>query len=157
MYRFSRLFARGRIRIGLLLAMTAPFLIACGEDTTGPTNPDAELVLLAPQGNETYHIGDSLQIRWKAQGKGLEEITSVIVSLSPDSGTTWASLKDRSIPIDDVDGTGAFGWRIPATLTAKGITFALTGRKVLFRVQDYQNTSDPNRTAIVPSPVSILP
>src|SRR6476659_4038155 len=84
MRRFARLLARSRSRIGLLLAVTGPFLIACGEDTTGPNNPNAEVVLLSPQGSETYHVGDSLQIRWKAQGKGLEEISSVVVSLSPD-------------------------------------------------------------------------
>lgn len=159
MRRIIPLWVRGRSRLGLLLAVTGAFLIACGEDTTptGPSNPDAELVLLAPKGNETFHVGDSVQILWKAQGKGLEEISSVTISLSPDSGVTWANLKKDGSATMDAQGLGNFGWRISASLSVKGVPVALPGKKVLIRVQDYQNSADPNRTAIVPAPVSIEP
>lgn len=157
MQRIIPLLAPGRIRIGLLLAITGIFLIACGEDTTGPSNPNAELVLLAPQGNESYHVGDSLQISWKAQGKGLKEISSVTVCLSLDSGVTWPKLKkDGSASMDD-QGLGSFGWRIPASLSVQGVLIALPGKKILIRVQDYQNSADPNRTAILAAPISIQP
>jgi hypothetical protein len=157
MRRITRLLALGRSRTGLVLAATGIFLIACGEDTAGPSNPNAELVLLAPQGNESYHVGDSLQILWKAQGKGLQEISSVTVAMSLDSGATWANLKKDGSATMDAHGLGNFGWRITASFTVKGVPVALPGKKVLIRVQDYQNAADPNRTAIVPAPISIEP
>jgi len=148
----------GPVRLGLFLLVAGPLLIACGDDTSGPeTDPNAELVLLAPKGGETFHIGDSLHVRWKAQGKGLDEINSVTVSLSPDSGKTWASLKNGSIATQDAQW-GDFPWKIPATLTAKGIDFNLSGKtNVLVRVQDYVDVSDANKTVVVAKPITILP
>lgn len=157
MRRFPLINVLGPVRLGLLLLVAGPLLIAC-DDASGPgTDPNAELVLLAPTGGETYHVGDSLHVRWKAQGKGQEEINSVTVALSPDSGKTWANLKNGSIAPQDAQW-GDFPWKIPATLTAKGTDFDLAGRtNVLVRVQDYVDVSDANKTAIVAKPISIQP
>jgi hypothetical protein len=143
---------------GLVLTVLLQLLTACGEESTGPSgDPDAQLVLLEPRGGETYHVGDSLRVRWMAQGKGLTEISSVALTLSPDSGQTWIYLLNGSIA--PADGNwGAYGWEIPASLTAKGTTFALAGNvKILVRVQDYQNVSDVHKTAMVPKPIAVQP
>lgn len=81
--------------LGLILIALLQILTGCGEDgATAPTgNPDAQLVLLEPKGGETFHTGDSLWVRWKAQGKGLEEINSVAIGLSPDSGQSLRSVR----------------------------------------------------------------
>jgi hypothetical protein len=145
-------------RIGLILIGAAQILIGCGEDAAGPAvDPDAQLILLEPKGGETFRVGDSVSVRWKAQGKGLEEISSVTVSFSPDSGSTWISLKNGSIAVGDAQW-GDYGWRIPAEIAARGSTHALAGKTaVLFRVQDYTNVSDPHKSAVVARPIAIRP
>ena len=146
-------FTRGPLLIALLQVLTA-----CGGESAGPEgDPDAQLVLLQPKGGETFHVGDSLRVRWMAQGKGLEEISSVAIWLSPDSGQTWITIKNGSIAPTD-DEWGAYGWKIPATVLGQGNTFALAGdAKILVRVQDYQNTTDTHKTAVVPRPLSVQP
>ena len=155
------LFARFRenpLRTGLALTALAQILTACGDDAAGPSgDPDAQVVLLEPRGGETYHVGDSLKVRWKLQGQGLAEISSVALWLSPDSGGTWILMKNASIAPADADW-GAFGWKIPAFIANRGAAISLAGdTKVLIRVQDYQNTSDPGKTSSLPSPIAILP
>ncbi|MBW8890152.1 MAG: hypothetical protein JF616_20550 [Fibrobacteres bacterium] len=153
----SRLKDFGRCRLGLLLLIAGPLLIACGGSSTGPAkDPDAQLLLLEPLGGETYHTGDSLHVRWKAQGKGVDEISSVTIFLSPDSGATWISLKSGSVGTEDAQW-GDLAWKIPVTLSAKGIDFNLAARThVLVKVQNYQNDSDPNQRAVTPKPFSIV-
>jgi len=157
MHCFPRLKDLGRGWLGLFLLIAGPLLIACNGSGTGPAeDPNAQLVLLEPLGGETYHLGDSLHVRWKAQGKGLDEISSVTIALSPDSGTTWISLKNGSVGTEDVQW-GDLVWKIPATLSARGMDFDLAGRThVLVRVQNYQNDADPNQRAVTPKPISIV-
>jgi hypothetical protein len=141
---------------GLCLLTACQFLTACGDDTAGPAgNPDAELVLLEPKGGESFHVGDSLRIRWKAQGKGLEEINSATVQLSPDSGSTWIQLKNGSIGTGD-EQWGNFAWKIPSEMDVRDTTFTFAGMdKVLIRVQDYADISDPDKTATTTRPIAI--
>jgi hypothetical protein len=145
-------------RMGLLLIAMLQVLTGCGEDAAGPTvDPDAQLILLEPRGGETFHVGDSLKVRWKAQGEGLQEISSVTLGVSPDSGQTWISLKNGSIAPTDAEW-GAYGWKIPASLVAKGKTFELSGNsKILVRVQDYVDLSDPHKAAVAPKPIAVRP
>jgi hypothetical protein len=147
-----------RIPIAFPFLIAGQLLTACGDDTSGPApDPNAQLVLLEPHGGEIYHVGDSLHVRWKARGKGLDEISSVTVSLSPDSGATWASLKSGSIAVEDAQW-GDFGWKIPSQVMLKGVATALAGRtKILVRVQDYVDVSDPEKAAITPESISIQP
>jgi len=158
MRNFACLKKLGRFQIGLLLLIAGPILIACGDETSGPTtDPNAQLVLLEPGGGETFHIGDSLHVRWKAQGKGLTEISSVLISISLDSGATWASLKNRSIGTTEPEWSD-YAWKIPATLSVAGVALDVAGRsKVLIRVQDYQDLSDANKRMVTPKTFSILP
>src|SRR5688500_9836527 len=81
-----------------------PFLVAglglAGQLLTGrteaptspPGNPEAQIILQSPSGGETIAVGGILHIRWKLQGKGLEEINAVNIEVSPDSGKTWIGL-----------------------------------------------------------------
>jgi hypothetical protein len=146
------------LRIGLVLIAGLQILTACGEESAGPAgDPDAQLILLEPTGGETFHVGDSLKVRWKAQGKGLEEISSVAITLSPDSGQTWLYLLNGSIAPSDGEW-GAFGWKIPDAIAGRGENFELSGNtRILVRVQDYQNTSDPHKTAVTPKPIAVKP
>jgi hypothetical protein len=156
--RIFALFPKSNVvRTALALTALAQILTGCGEDAAGPAgDPDAQLVLLDPKGGETFHVGDSLKVRWKAQGKGLTEISSVALWISPDSGDTWILMKNASIAPTDADW-GAFGWKIPANLLNKGASISLAGdTKVLVRVQDYQNSSDPHKTASLPEPIAVL-
>ena len=145
-------------RFAPVLLIGLQFLTACNKEIAAPTvDQDAELVLLTPKGGETFHVGDTLEVGWKAQGAGLNEISSVTVSLSPDSGQTWISLKNGSIAPADV-AWGAFRWKIPTSLTAKGTNFDLAGNSsLLIRVQDYQNVTDPHKVVVVAKSFTVLP
>ncbi len=157
--RFADVFPRlESFGLGLILIAILQILTGCGEDgVTAPMgDPDAQLVLLEPKGGETFHTGDSLWVRWKAQGKGLEEINSVAIWLSPDSGQSWITIKNGSIAPADREW-GRYGWKVPANILINGGPMALGGDRILIRVQDYQNVSDPNKTAVVPKPITVQP
>ena len=121
-------------------------LNGCGESETGPkTDPNAQIILQEPVGGEHYAVGDSLRIRWKLQGDGVAEISSVKLLLSPDSGKTWILMVNKSIAVGD-KGWADYKWKIEAGITNLGITHVLAGNdKVMLRIQDYTNTSDPNK------------
>lgn len=139
---------------GLLIA--CQLLSGCGEDSSGPAvDSEAELILQSPKGGEIYDVGDTLSVRWQARGKGLEEIHSVVVQISPDSGENWAFLKNGSVAREDAEW-GEYRWKIPAAVTIKGTVFGLAGAtRVLIRVQDYVNTADAHKLAVLDKPVSI--
>lgn len=155
---FARFSLSNALSTGLVLTVLAQLLTACGEDAAGPSgDPDAQVVLLEPRGGETFRVGDTLKVRWKLQGDGLTEISSVALWLSPDSGGTWILMKNASIAPADPDW-GEYRWKIPANLPNRGTTLALAGSsKVLIRVQDYQNSSDPHKTALIPKPITVQP
>lgn len=142
--------------LAVMLCFAGQGMIGCDKsEPTEPVDPDAQLAILEPTGGETYHVGDSLTVRWKAQGKGLEEINAVNIELSPDSGKIWVDLKGKSISIQD-PSWGAFRWKIPTRITRLGTEYALAGRAgLLLRIKQYQ-TADKNQIAVTRKTITIV-
>ncbi len=139
------------LKTGLVLALigaAGQILTGCEEESTlaPPADPDAEIVLLAPQGGEKVAAGSVLSIRWKLQGKGLDEVNAVNIEVSPDSGKIWSGLLTKSIPVGSADW-GDYSWKIPETLTKLGVIYDLKGNsRMLVRVTQY-STADKNKIA----------
>lgn len=148
----------GRIQaISGIMALTllGQLLTSCESSPTSPaTDPNAEIVILAPVGGESFFVGDSLKVKWKTQGKGIEEVNAVNIELSPDSGKTWVGLLNRSIGVDDARW-GNFSWPIPGEITRLGVTYSLVGSaKIHIKVMQY-STADTNKIAITRKPFAI--
>ena len=154
---FAREWSQHARLLFVLFAVAAQFLAACDKASpSGPiSDPDAELVLMEPTGGETFLVGDSLRVRWKIQGKGLEEINGINVELSPDSGGFWVPLMGGSIPVQPGVISGEFHWKIPPTLLHLGIEYDLTGdAQILLRVKQYQ-TGDKNKISVTGKTINI--
>jgi hypothetical protein len=139
-----------------LLGAAGQFMSGCEETATTapPVDPDAEIVLLAPQGGERVAVGSALHIRWKLQGKGLEEVNSVEIHVSPDSGGNWVGILDKSIPLG-ADDWGDYSWTIPESVIRQGVTYPLKGNsRMLVRVKQY-TTADANKIAILGKPFTV--
>lgn len=138
----------------LLPVVAGQLLTGCGEETTSPpVDPDAQIVIVSPSGGETVKVGSILPIRWKLQGKGLEEVNAVNIEVSPDSGRNWIGLLRKSIALADPDW-GDYRWTVPATLIKQGETYPLAGRtQVLLRVMQY--TPKPDQIAVLSKPLAI--
>jgi hypothetical protein len=90
------------------------------------------IVLKSPNGGETFHVGDTLRIRWDTDGF----ISSVGIQISADSGRKWMPVTRRSAINQGQAGWGDYGWPIPDSLD--GVSLA-TGQCML-SVYDYFGT-----------------
>ncbi len=70
---------------------------------TGDFNPP-EVTLLAPNGGEKFHYGESQQIQWNAIDQ--TGVYQIILYFSRDGGSTFE-------PIDTVSNSGRYNWTIP--------------------------------------------
>jgi hypothetical protein len=151
-----------RIAASIMLACAAavPFLstVGCGKSATGPSAVDSsQIVLLSPKGGETFHVGDSLKVTWKVQGKGLTDINAVDIELSPDNGKTWGLFLSVSSIFPQTSQWENFSWKIPGTFDFLGTTVTLANdSQCLLRVEQY-DTSDPNQMSVTKTPFTILP
>ncbi|MEO7426497.1 MAG: hypothetical protein ABI036_15015 [Fibrobacteria bacterium] len=130
-------------------------LAACDSGTgSGPvTDPDAELLLLAPIGGEKLFIGDTLRVKWALQGKGVDEVNAVNVLLSPDSGVTWINLTPSLTPVDP--NWAKFPWLVQESITHLGISHSLkSNAKILFKIMQY-STADANKIAVTKKTLTI--
>lgn len=142
--------------LGLVVwTFVGQFLIGCDDSPASPpTDPDAQIVLTSPKGGETFKVGTTVRIKWKLQGKGLDEVDGVNIEVSPDSGRSWVGLVNRSIGPDD-SSWGDFGWPVPASLVHLGKAYALAGNSQLMaRVMQY-STGDSNKIAVTRKPFSV--
>lgn len=131
-------------------------LAACdsGTSTQPVTDPDAELLLLAPVGGEKLFIGDTLTVKWALQGHGVDEVNAVNVLLSPDSGATWINLTPSITPADLLIWT-KFPWPVKESITHLGITHPLKDNaKILFKIMQY-STADANKIAVTKKTLTI--
>ncbi len=111
------------------------------------TDPEAEIVILSPRAGDRFEIGATLPVKWKTQGKGIDEVNAVNIDLSPDSGKTWVGLLDKSIGLGDPKW-GSFQWTIPADIQALGVHFDLADdSRIRIRIMQY-STSDANKIAV---------
>jgi hypothetical protein len=140
----------------LMLAVAGQFLIGCDSSASGPeADPDAQIIITSPVGGETFYIGDSLRVKWTLQGKGFEEVNSVNILISPDSGKTWVGMITKSLGSEGDDRWGDFGWYIPQTLLNLGVAYELKDNsKLLIKVMQY-TPANVNQIAVTKKPFTI--
>ena len=97
-----------------ITALIVSFLItACGNPVSSGNSPAAAITLIAPNGNETFKIGDSLAIRWRANP---DSIGQMLISITFDTGRTYWFIND----LDHINsGNGKdtlITWKIPDSL-----------------------------------------
>jgi hypothetical protein len=137
--------------LGLFLTLIAGGLSLSGCDSSDPAgpagDPNAQIVILSPAGGEKLMVGETLHIKWKTQGKGLEEVNSVNIEITPDDGKTWLTLLNRSIGTED-GGWGDYPWIVLGSMARTGTYFQLFDKTNLrLRISQY-STSDANKKAV---------
>ncbi len=70
----------------------------------------SQIVVIAPNGGEVWHIGESYDIAWGPSGIG----GNVVIEYSTNSGVIWTAI-DSTAP-----DTGNYSWVIPNTPTSEG-------------------------------------
>ncbi|KPK64379.1 hypothetical protein AMJ83_02905 [candidate division WOR_3 bacterium SM23_42] len=70
----------------------------------------SQIIVTAPNGGETWHIGETYDITWAPAGIG----GNVSIEYSTDAGSTW-----NTVTSDTLDN-GSYPWTIPATPTTQG-------------------------------------
>lgn len=143
-------------KVILGISILGLFLTACNKSPSEPAaDPNAEIVILSPAGGEKLKVGSTFTIKWKTQGKGLEEVNAVNIELSPDSGITWKGLLTSSISMSNTS-EGKYDWVVPGEINIKGVIYPLTGKtNLLLKVMQY-STSDNNKIAISKKTFSIV-
>ena len=134
----------------IAIAMAPQMFWACDSAPTQPvTDPDSEIAILSPKAGERYGVGETVHVKWKTQGKGVDEVNAVNIEVSPDSGKSWAGLLDRSIGVTD-PRWGDFPWTVPAQIQILGAAYPIAGNnRMRIRVMQY-STSDPNKRTVTP-------
>lgn len=69
------------------------------------------LLLLSPNGGETYSYGDKTQIRWRSFGT----VAQVHIDFSSDGGQSWRSVA-KNVP-----NNGAHNWSVPYVASTKAL------------------------------------
>lgn len=144
------------LAIGMMLpAIAGQFLTGCeSSPEAAPVDPDAQIVILSPEGGESYRVGQVVPIRWKTRGKGDQEVNAVSLELSPDDGAGWIFLVNRAIGIDD-EAWGDYAWTVPDKVARQGREYALAGNGTLrIRIRQY-NSGNPDQTAVLAEPFSV--
>lgn len=101
----------------------------------GAVQPD--IVLISPNGGETFHVGDTLHVRWSAN---LDVITSALLQISFDLGENYFALNtDSAIYADDSDW-GNYVWVIPSEVMDGQTPVSTLSDQCLVMVSDYQVT-----------------
>jgi hypothetical protein len=116
-------------------------------------DPKADITLIYPVGGETFHVGETINIKWSVKEGLVSPITSVDLMISNDDGITWKNFKIGvgSIP-DDAPSWGNFPLLIRAT-TDGSPAMNVVSAKCRFRVQSY---TQPDRKATTASTFTIL-
>ncbi len=141
---------------------------ACNKNDSGTAaaDPNAMITLTKPLGGETYHVGDTLRVGWTVKTDPSDQITSVDVVLSPDSGKTWVylpygPLQNRTGSITPLSPYwNKFAWAVTESLYVAGTNskIKLAGNAhCLVRVEDYDNPNLATRHATTPSYITISP
>lgn len=155
--KLKRLFSFFSVSTIITLAAVPIFAIlgGCSNPEEAPVD-NSEIVLLTPQGGETFHVGDSLKVRWKLQGNASIDIIAVDIELSPDNGKTWGPLNVSSVYPTDAQWAN-FSWKIPGTINFRGDTYTLENNsQCLLHVMQY-STLNPNLISTTKTAFTILP
>ena len=132
--------------------------ISAMKSVTITAPPDPLIILTSPLGGETFHVGDSLRIKWTINDDPADPIEVVDPLISPDSGKTWLYLSVASIRITS-HSWGDFVWQVTDSIYVPPLDAKLNlvgDTKCLIRVQDY-TTSDPLKRSATPKTFTIAP
>jgi hypothetical protein len=117
-----------------------------GADSAACPQDGTQILLTAPRGGETFHVGDSLRVKWKLCNAGLNEINAVDLLLSPDSGDTWCYMRVSSLPVGAAN-FGDYAWKIPDSIELQGEWFQLRNNaRCRIRVEQYSTADDRQRS-----------
>ncbi len=112
-----------------------------GGSSTTPQRPPVKVV--APNGSETYHIGDTLTVVWEWD----TALTGgIAVFLSVDDGETFTIITPASVPSNDAGSVrGSFSWVIPPTLggmsSVSGNCIVRVNEYTLMDLKDYSDAA----------------
>ncbi|MBD3242556.1 MAG: hypothetical protein GF331_18345 [Chitinivibrionales bacterium] len=122
---------------------------------TGATQQPA-IVLVEPNGGETYRVGDTLHVRWQAD---LQRITSALLQVSFDEGETYYAINtDSAIEASGPDW-GDYAWVIPDSIIDGTSRVSTVSSNCLIMASDYQITMSDvssNTFAIVPADAAVM-
>jgi len=138
-----------RLPASVSALLLAAALLPVGAQTVG-------LTVLAPNGGETFHVGDTMHVRWSAD---TSRVGAVNIELSFDAGSTW-NLLTSSHSVFVTDSTwGDYRWVVPESLaTVSGMVSTLSA-ECLVRVWNYVGHSpqDESNTVFTIAAVSAPP
>lgn len=109
-------------------ALTAPL---DGPFSHVPFEWENTIQVTAPNGGETYAIGDTLHVTWSADCRSFP---SVVIRVTVDDGENWHQI----VPVSEPCDSGAFDWVIPETLLGMPATSA----QCRVQVADYNGATD---------------
>jgi hypothetical protein len=87
------------------------------------TGPVPKITVAVPAGGETYHLGDTIHVRWTYRNPRGQ----VFASLSIDSGITFSNISAYAFPAD----TNWYDWQIPPGADS------LVTQSAFIRVEEY--------------------
>ncbi len=113
--------------------LTAIFALFAGMSCHSPTNnnPAKPLALIAPVAGATYHVGDTMKIRW--QVNDTIDVSSVVLELHHD--TTILVLGTNSFPRDST----SYSWVVDSSAVST---------HCYVKVKEYFNNVPPDSSGI---------
>jgi len=112
--------------LGLILAAC----MQCDKGTNGTTFSGPLELVYPKAATTTLHVGDSVTIRWSIHDTN--QISSVEVLYSLDSGATWPSTQVLSTAGSQSYPDTTLGWKVTSNQVST---------KFMLKVRDYNNTS----------------
>jgi len=134
--------------IGAIAICAASLMPGCND--AAATAPDATsglITISSPKAGSTWHIGDSLIVKWSVKDDPNNVVDAVGISLSADDGMSWGALHSNSIAPNNPKW-GRFAWKITDSLfiNTQNKSVALAGLKTC-RVKVAQYT--PSNPALM--------
>jgi len=107
------------------VAVGPSLVLRGGRDAFAAKISETSIVMTAPDGGETWHVGFTENITWVTTGK----VGNIKIELSTDNGETWTTVADST------ENDGSYPWLIPDAVS----------EKCLVKISDAE-TGDPSDT-----------
>jgi hypothetical protein len=136
-----------RKKFGLIIGTCMVFVLSTGckdsgtdPDPNGPesTFPDI-LALTNPWGGETFYIGDTVRVTWKADTSPSTQLSGLKICLSADGGADYHTTKPLNVNEGQIDPAGSYRWIIGSEAYAE-IAALLPSEECRILVVDYQKS-----------------